>query len=336
MEAVVKKLRVHTWATDGASVLWFNTLLPYSALDPERFECTYGLAQPADDWRDRYDVIIGQRLTDHCPLWLEICADPNVLAVYSIDDDLTNLDPENEVPYSIYMKPDVIVGTKANIAAADVVTVPTWQFAERMSQHNDQTFILPLTVPDEMFDWPRVPNGGLTVGWSGSMFKGQDWNGTGLPETLSRYAQLFPGTYYRTVGANYLPHDIQGRTRVTGWTDIMSSYRSYDWDIGLAPLMDSYFNALKSRTKLIEYGARGIPTIASAVGEYVDWIDHGENGLLASTPAEWLDALDTLTRSDSLRQHMSDNARKKAEEAKISNNIHLWEQVYEGRWKSES
>jgi glycosyl transferase family 1 len=336
MEAVVKKLRVHTWATDGASVLWFNTLLPYSALDPERFECTYGLAPPEPGWQERYDVIVGQRLTDRCPLWQEICAHPDVLAVYSIDDDLTNIDPENTVPYSIYMHPNVVEGTKENIRHADVVTVPTWQFAERMGQHNSETFILPLTVPDEMFEWPIVPNADFTVGWSGSMFKAQDWNGTGLPEALVRYAQIHPGTRYHTVGANYLPPQLYPLTRFTGWTDIMSSYRVYDWHIGMAPLMDSYFNALKSRTKLIEYGARGIPTVASAVGEYVDWIDHGENGMLAKTPGEWTSALTYLTDNPSELQRMGAAARKKAEEAKISNNIHLWEQVYEGRWKSES
>jgi glycosyltransferase involved in cell wall biosynthesis len=116
----------------------------------------------------------------------------------------------------------------------------------------------------------------------------------------------------------------------------MSSYRVYDWHIGMAPLMDSYFNALKSRTKLIEYGARGIPTVASAVGEYVDWIDHGENGMLVKTPGEWTSALTYLTDNPSELQRMGEAAQKKAEEAKISNNIHLWEQVYEGRWKNES
>jgi glycosyltransferase involved in cell wall biosynthesis len=187
-----------------------------------------------------------------------------------------------------------------------------------------------------MFEWPIVPNADFTVGWSGSMFKAQDWNGTGLPEALVRYAQIHPGTRYHTVGANYLPPQLYPLARFTGWTDIMSSYRVYDWHIGMAPLMDSYFNALKSRTKLIEYGARGIPTVASAVGEYVDWIDHGENGMLVKTPGEWTSALTYLTDNPSELQRMGTAARKKAEEAKISNNIHLWEQVYEGRWKSES
>lgn len=315
---------VYTWVTDAASVLHFNTLLPYSALKPEKFTATWG--GPPYDWRDRnYDVIVGQRLADHQPLWQEICADPNTLAVYSIDDDLTNIDPENVLPYSIYHP--VVEGTKACIAAADVVTVPTQAFAERMNQHNPNTAILPICIPDDMPYWDDPKASQLTVGWSGSMFKHQDW--PGVAEALAEYAAQAPGTRFHMIGHDYTRGLLGPRCYSDGWTDIISSYHRYDFHIGLAPLRDSFFNALKSRTKLVEYGSRHIPTIASAVGEYVDWIEDGVNGFLVHDQADWVKHLLTLTNEPELRESMAEAAYQKACEATIGRNIHLWEAVYD-------
>lgn len=318
--------RVYTWATDTASVLHFNTLLPYSALDPAEWECHWAYAPPAN-YRD-YDVVVGQRLTGEATPWREICKDPNVLAVYSIDDDLTNVDPENTVPYRIYHP--VREETIKNIAAADVVTVPTQAFADRMSKYNPETFILPICIPDGMVFWPdiRVPE--LTVGWSGSMFKHQDW--PGVAEALAQYSYAAPSTRFHMIGHDYTRGLLAGKLRYDGWQDIVSSYRLYDFHIGIAPLADTYFNALKSRTKLVEYGARGIPTIASAVGEYTDWIEDGVNGLLVRETGDWFKHLLTLTREPELRIEMGLNAYEKACDAIISNNIHLWEEVW-GRTK---
>lgn len=318
--------RVFTWATDGASVLHFNTLLPYSAMDPDKWECTYSVAPPAPDWRDRYDVIVGQRLAGDQPLWKEICEDPNTLAVYSIDDDLTNVDPENTVPYRIYHP--IREGTIRNIEMADVVTVPTEAFAGRMGLHNPSIAILPICIPDEMPLWPRTWASEWTVGWSGSMFKAQDW--PGVAEALATYSADVPEARFHMIGADYTRGLLGWKNRFDGWRDIISSYRLYDFHIGIAPLADTFFNALKSRTKLVEYGSRGIPTIASAVGEYTEWINHGVNGFLIepNRPDDWVDFLLLLTRDHDLWSSMSEAAYEKAKEATISRNIHLWEEVY--------
>lgn len=322
--------RVYTWVTDAASVLHFNTLLPYGALaNDDQWECTWG-GPPEPGWHERYDVIVGQRLADEQPLWREICGHPDIYTVYSIDDDLTNIDPENAFVYNIYHP--IREKTMVNIAMADIVTVPTTAFAERMSQHNKNTYILPICIPDDMPFWPQTHSYiNPVVGWSGSFFKGQDWSATGLADVLARYSRSFPNSRYHMIGADYTNGWLGGALRFSPWQEIMSSYRLYDFDIGLSPLMDSFFNALKSRTKLVEYGSRRIPAIVSAVGEYVDWVEHGVNGMLARNPDEWYQALEYLTEDSGARVAMGEKAYEKALDARISENIDKWKYAWTPR-----
>jgi glycosyltransferase involved in cell wall biosynthesis len=307
-------------------VFHFNTALPYSALNPNRWITSYGYAPPSD--LNEWDVVVGQRLAGYCPDWLRICADPRVLAVYSIDDDLTRIDPENTVPYSIYSPLDMVAGTVQNIQAADVVTVPTPAFAARVTELGAKAVhILPICIPDWHHVEPVPRAGPLTIGWSGSMFKHQDW--PYVAEALREVADLRPEVRFHMIGADYTRGLLAGKMRYDGWQAIGDSYRLYDFHIGIAPLANTPFNSLKSRTKLVEYGAQQIPTVASNVGEYRDWIRDGENGLLVTRAADWRDLLLRLIDNPDELYAMGNQAWDDSREATIGASIHLWEEVYE-------
>ncbi|WP_175549197.1 CDP-glycerol glycerophosphotransferase family protein [Litoreibacter ascidiaceicola] len=68
-------------------------------------------------------------------------------------------------------------------------------------------------------------------------------------------------------------------------------------DINLAPLSPSVFNDAKSELKIFEAALHGVATIASPTESYAAAIDNGQNGFLASTPADWEAALDRLITS---------------------------------------
>lgn len=319
---------VYTWQTDTSGVHWFRTLLPYSVLDRARFQASYGPPHPG---MHDYDVVVGQRVAGPDHRWQAICADPNTLAVYDIDDDLTAIDPENTVPYAIYHP--LADGTRDNIRAADVVTVPTQAFADRMRALNPHVVVLPICIPDDMPDYPDRRNPAtLTVGWAGSMFKAQDWGG--INAALTWYTSWNPGAEVHLMGADYTGGALGGRARFTGWSTVEDYYRGLDFHIGLAPLADTYFNAGKSRTKAVEYGSRGVPTVGSAVGEQATWIEHGVNGFLVEPghPEQWIEHLTTLT-DPGVREACGAAARVKARQATISRNIHRWEAVYSGHWE---
>lgn len=271
-----------------------------------------------------YDVVIGQRIAGEAEGWHNLCRDPNVLAVYDIDDDLLNIDPENSVPYSIYAP--IRDETARNIAAADLVTVSTPKLAERLEKLNRNVVVLPNCVPRSLTEQRRPHNGGgrLTLGWAGSMFHGQDW--VGMPRHLAEVRHRLPGTRFHVIGADYTLGAVGAE--VSGWTDVERYYRTLDFEVGVAPLLRSSFNECKSWIKLVEYAALGIPAVATAAGQYPEWVEHGENGLLVRADSEWVPHMMTLLADADARTHMANNALAKAREYTIENQVHRWDEAY--------
>jgi glycosyltransferase involved in cell wall biosynthesis len=75
-------------------------------------------------------------------------------------------------------------------------------------------------------------------------------------------------------------------------------------DISLAPLEDYVFNYSKSNIKYIEASILGIPSVCSPLPTFSRVIEHGVNGFLCQTPAEWEDTLVKLVDSVELRNEV--------------------------------
>jgi glycosyltransferase involved in cell wall biosynthesis len=101
----------------------------------------------------------------------------------------------------------------------------------------------------------------------------------------------------------------------TSWfADIVELYQVVKgFDVGLAPLVDSPFNRAKSPIKLLEYSLLGVPWVASPVGPYLQWVEdvtdtgnpEDAGGLFASSPDDWLHALETLYANPDLRRDLA-------------------------------
>lgn len=84
-------------------------------------------------------------------------------------------------------------------------------------------------------------------------------------------------------------------------------------DICLAPLTgESVFNEAKSAIKWLEAALVETPTIASPTLPFREAIEHGRTGMLASTTAEWEEALEELVASHHRRARMGSLARREA------------------------
>lgn len=84
-------------------------------------------------------------------------------------------------------------------------------------------------------------------------------------------------------------------------------------DVGIMPLLDGPFERGKCGYKLIQYMACGLPVVASPVGVNRQIVEHGVNGFLAETPAQWAEALQALLADPALRERMGQAGRRKVE-----------------------
>lgn len=195
---------------------------------------------------------------------------------------------------------------KKNIKMADVLTVSTQRLGEQLCngephslrQRNDF-----LVLPNQVVaaDWRDLPPlgaedevekapGEIWVGWWGIYNHWDDWRDIapyiepviierpevklillGMPEL----AHLFPGL--RKSGQLMMASFIA--------TGELAAYRRLvaNFDIALAPTADYPFNESKSDLKLLQYGAAGVPVIASAV-TYGDWRDYAR---MVREPRAW-------------------------------------------------
>ena len=84
-------------------------------------------------------------------------------------------------------------------------------------------------------------------------------------------------------------------------------------DIGVMPLPDSPWERGKCGYKLIQYMACGMPVVASPVGVNAQLVRPGVNGFLASSAAEWAEALVKLASDRGRRAELGAAGRRLVE-----------------------
>jgi glycosyltransferase involved in cell wall biosynthesis len=84
--------------------------------------------------------------------------------------------------------------------------------------------------------------------------------------------------------------------------------------VGIMPLPDTDWTRYKCGLKILQYMALGIPAVASPVGVNAEMIRTGENGFLAEADERWLDVLERLVTSRTLRQDIGRAGRRTIED----------------------
>lgn len=310
------KRRIWVIATDSSGCYYYRLHLPLTHLNSEEFEVIW---RPGDGEHQPGDIVLGQRIAGHNEAWLQMCADPNITTVYDLDDNLLNIDRANTVPWSIY-EPQV-EGTAENIKAANVVTVSTHNLAKKILNLNLNTFVLPNYVARASLR-PSAPDG-FTIGWAGSMFHAQDMGG--VPEQIKAFQGAHPYTKWHFIGADYSGEVVP--RRVSPFQSMATYEATIDFSVGIAPLMKTPFNECKSWIKVLEYASKAIPAVASNVGQYPDFINHGSNGFLMDDVREMASYLAVLADERELAQ-MRAAVFESVQDYTIDRNIYRWEAVY--------
>jgi glycosyltransferase involved in cell wall biosynthesis len=313
------------WKSDDSGCGYYRMHLPAKHLSKLGLATT--VASTRLDVDRPYEIIVAQRVTGVKPsnVWRAIC-DSDTLAVMDMDDDLFNV-PTHNPSHSYYADPLVRRQLADNLAASNLLTVSTPYLAERMKEYTDAPIeILPNCLDLGSVSKRPESGGVVSVGWAGSGTHKGDLEAVAGP--VKRGVDL-SGSRFITVGADYADIIDAKDSESRGWCfDLEEFYTLVDFNIGIAPIEDNEFNRSKSALKAIEYGARGIPVIASNVTPYTDYVADGIDGFLVRSEHEWTKYIRLLASDAELRESMADAAHRKAHRFDIRNRAQDWFETY--------
>jgi glycosyltransferase involved in cell wall biosynthesis len=190
------------------------------------------------------------------------------------------------------------------------VVVGNAYLAEYARRFNPRVTIVPSSIDTDRYaPRPSARGGTVVVGWMGTsssqtyleVFAG-----------MLRAVAALPGVEIRVI-SNRRP-DLPGVPVV--WRPWSAETEVEDlaaFDVGIMPMPDTEWARGKCALKALQYMAMRVATVASAVGANREVIEHGRNGLLASTDAEWVASLRTLVENAELRARLGRVGRETVE-----------------------
>lgn len=278
---------------------------------------------------ESFDVIVFQRQIHPAILnAINYANSLGKLTVYELDDDLWHLDRNNPA-FEYWNNEERLRAAEACIRACQVVTTTTPYLAKQLSRFNPNVVVLPNMLPGYCWDVEprRQRKDKVKIGWAGS---NSHWSDLELiSELVEQLLSDFPQVEFHLAGMTEYPfkdHERiikQSSVRIEELAGLIKNF-----DIGLAPVVDSPFNRGKSDLKFLEYGMAWVPFIGSKVEPYVHTIEQGENGFIASNPKDWLKYTRRLVEDVSLRIEMTKKARKYAESRTMERSVWQWEKAY--------
>ncbi len=245
------------------------------------------------------------------PIMTEI--DDNILSVPHYNEAATTYDPRSEIRQRAIKQ----------MRASDGVIVSTPYLKEIFSEFNAHIYVVPNAIDFKQWDKLKgKARSGIRIGWAGG--SGHEGDFEPIAEALKRTLAKHKNARLVLVNGparSGIPEFLKGVERVehhATWTPILKYPKmlaDMDFDIGIAPVVDSAFNRGKSNLKWLENSALGIPTVAMNVGHLAETIRNGVDGYLCDDDNEFGLALDVLISDKKRRKAMgaAANARVRAD-----------------------
>jgi glycosyltransferase involved in cell wall biosynthesis len=273
---------------------------------------------------EEIDVLVMQRPVGTMGMRGFDAIDGAVTRVYEIDDDLLHADPSGLPHLCDKRLRDSVVYC---MERAEMVTVSTPYLAEEFSRYNPDIHVLPNYINETVLNIPRRKRDRLTIGWAGGGSHMMDL--CAVQEPLRAVLDAHPDVDMHFVGTDYSPL-FHRECLWSGWNgDVFDYYPRLDFDIGICPLADVRFNYSKSHLKALDYGAMGIPVIATDQPAYRDYVQDGVTGYLVKSHEEWEKRLTELIHDPDARAEMGAAGKRQAAENTIQGHWQEWERVYE-------
>lgn len=222
--------------------------------------------------------------------------------VYDFDDAIFIGMGHDEVAAMVRLADAVVVSTPALVPFVRKHRPPEATPATVLPTPIETDRIVPATHPPEAF----------TVGWIGSA-----WTTPYLAPLAPVFVELARTRRFavRLVGADpkALPPMPGVDVTVVPWRFDTEASELQKMTVGVMPLPDDAWAAGKGAYKIYQYFAAGLPAVASPVGLNAEVVRDGENGLLATAPDAWANALVRLMDDPALVRRLGEQGRADAE-----------------------
>lgn len=205
--------------------------------------------------------------------------------IISIDDLLTDIPNYN--PFSSKTPSDIKTRIKLACSLADTLVVSTENLADQFSPLHQNIQVIPNRISKQI--WPpltksRTANKKLRIGWAGAGQHQADlaWLKPVVEATQNQFDWVFFGDQPQGLNTNTI--EFHQPVDLIHYPEYL---KRLNLDLAVAPLVNNPFNQAKSQLKLVEFGALGIPVIASDLACY----QNSPAMLLANKPSLWINAL---------------------------------------------
>jgi hypothetical protein len=260
-----------------------------------------GLTEEDLEWGD---VVVTNLCTDGSMLpMIERLHAAGLRVLYDVDDNWETI-PRSNASARREVGPEISRHIKECMREADGVTCTTQALVEYYAEKARRVHLCPntLDLANPAWSTPREARPYTVIGFAGSNSHTEDLVSVAYPlECVCRrfgpervrlalcgprnWLSLFDLPPEQLIYIEPVP--------IIDYPIVLSLF-----DIGIAPLLPNRFNEFKSPLKLLDYGAMGLPVVASPVRPYHEFAEAHPGVLrLARRPEEWIDDLHALVVS---------------------------------------
>ena len=231
--------------------------------------------------------------------------------IYDFDDAIWS--PAQAWGNGLFSRLHFTSKTSAICKLATAVTTGNEFLAAYARARNGDVSIVPTSI--ELARYPVLPeppsDKPFTVCWTGSKSTLVHFEHARAP--LEQLAQRTP-LRVKVLCDRAPSHPIEGAEMdFVRWSVDNEARELGDCHVGIMPLPNDEVSRGKCGLKALQCMAVGRPVVVSPVGVNSGIVTGGENGFLAATTDEWIDALSKLAADESLRTRLGKNARAAVE-----------------------
>lgn len=251
--------------------------------------------------------------------------------VAEIDDFLHHVSPHNAGGFGAWNPATLFLNRAMELVkAGQALTVSTNQLAREYFPYNPLIYVLPNYLDKEKWDVPVMKKNDkkIRIGWAGGNAHADDLKM--VSQVLNKIVKEHKGkVVFETMGMT--KHELAGVFPMQDMTincpkcgyegemhyhpgEALNDYplvlASKGWDLAIAPVINNSFGNCKSDIKIKEYAALGMPIVASPIVPYLEASQNGAKIHFANTFEEWYNVLNSLIKSQKLRDEIAKENKK--------------------------